>query len=193
MCSHLLFRCWTSFPLIFRLDMCQRIQAADSKLYKGKPVSSRGFVHFPVRLQDLWWCYCTICWLARARMDCRVDGLWIWRPNLFHRPEVFNVFIYAYKLIKRRDLGNFSITRNNYKSNMKFIKSCYRRLYGSDPPKKDHQLSQIGIVVISRAFHLFHPGSIPTLHTWAEICRSQPDSEGFFPVLRFSTLGGKKP
>ena len=41
---------------------------------------------------------------------------------------------------------------------------------------------QVGVVVISRAFHLYDPaGSIPRLGTWAEICRSQSDSEGFSP------------
>ena len=41
--------------------------------------------------------------------------------------------------------------------------------------------SQVGIVVISRASHLYDPESNPGLRTWAEICRSQSDSEGFSP------------
>ena len=36
-------------------------------------------------------------------------------------------------------------------------------------------------MVIRRAFHLYDPGSIPGLRMWAEICRSQSNSEGFSP------------
>ena len=31
------------------------------------------------------------------------------------------------------------------------------------------------------ALHLYDPGSIPGLRMWAEICRSQSESEGFSP------------
>ena len=42
--------------------------------------------------------------------------------------------------------------------------------------------SQVGVVVISRTSHLWDPGSSPAgLRTWAEICRSQSDFEGFSP------------
>ena len=51
--------------------------------------------------------------------------------------------------------------------------------------------SQVGIVVISHAFHLYDPGSNPGFRMWAEICRSQSDLEGFSRVLRFSSLSQK--
>ena len=50
------------------------------------------------------------------------------------------------------------------------------------------QGSQVGVVVISRAFRLYDPGSIPGLCTWVEICRSQSDPEGFSPGTLFLPL-----
>ena len=41
--------------------------------------------------------------------------------------------------------------------------------------------NQVGVVIISHASHLYYPGLNPGLRTWAEICRSQSDSEGFSP------------
>ena len=41
--------------------------------------------------------------------------------------------------------------------------------------------SQVDVVVISHAVHLYDPGLIPRLREWAEICRSLFDSEGFSP------------
>ena len=42
-------------------------------------------------------------------------------------------------------------------------------------------MSQVGVVVTSRIFPLYDLRSNPGLRTWAEICRSQSDSEGFCP------------
>ena len=39
--------------------------------------------------------------------------------------------------------------------------------------------SQVGVVVIIRASHLYNSGSNPGLRMWAEICRSQSDFKGF--------------
>ena len=39
--------------------------------------------------------------------------------------------------------------------------------------------TQVGVVVITRAYHPYDPGSTPGLSTWAEICQSQSDSKGF--------------
>ena len=44
---------------------------------------------------------------------------------------------------------------------------------------KRREGSQVGVVVISRASHLYDPGSSPKLRTWAEICRSQSDLKDF--------------
>ena len=41
--------------------------------------------------------------------------------------------------------------------------------------------SQVGMVVISRASHLYDPSSIPGLRMLAEIFWSQSDSESFSP------------
>ena len=41
--------------------------------------------------------------------------------------------------------------------------------------------SQVGVVVITRASHLYDPGSPPGVRMWAEICPSLSDSEGFSP------------
>ena len=42
--------------------------------------------------------------------------------------------------------------------------------------------SQVGVVVISRASHLYVLGLSSGLHTWAEIGRSQSGAKGFSPV-----------
>ena len=41
------------------------------------------------------------------------------------------------------------------------------------------QGSQVGVVVITRASHLYNPGSTPGVRMWAEICPSLSESEGF--------------
>ena len=41
--------------------------------------------------------------------------------------------------------------------------------------------SQVGVLLIFRAFDLYDPGSTPSFRKWAKICQSQSDSEGFSP------------
>ena len=41
--------------------------------------------------------------------------------------------------------------------------------------------SQVGVVVITRASHLYDPGSTPGVRMWADICPSLSDSESFSP------------
>ena len=49
----------------------------------------------------------------------------------------------------------------------------------ADQPIHSLTGSQVGVGVISRASHLYDLGLTPGLRTWAEICQSQFDSEGF--------------
>ena len=41
--------------------------------------------------------------------------------------------------------------------------------------------SEVGIVGITRASHLYNPGSTPRVRMWVEICPSVSDFEGFSP------------
>ena len=131
------------------------------------------------------------CWLRIIYLRNKIN--WLKEQNLCFSYSFFSYKL-KYEAVSTIHFSTLQIRKQTVEHHMQIhnrsfkLEICmsFKLCTLKTPTKFSSQLSftnflgsQVGVVVISCASHLYDPELSPWLCTWAEICQSQSDSEGF--------------